>query len=285
MTHYENIKTHLRLMNLDRSQSIVSSLLLGFALGLRAFPDFILQAVPLIASTVLIYCAGAVLNNVSDAAFDNKENPISAGIVSKRNALGLSALLASAGMLIASFYGLFAMAVGAGMIAAGIFYSYFLRIKDRVWCTLFLAFTHHLTPLVLGYYIVRRVMDAELVAFAVSIYVAIAGIILVKDFKDIERDVREGRRNFAILLGPEKTSRIVLASSLLYLLLVFGLIKIAGIANLLASFLVVASALGIAALSTLLVRRPTPAVGKTLLPYYRKFVSLNFAVWSIALVL
>ncbi len=279
------IKCYLEIMNLDRSQSIISSLLLGFALGLRAFPDFVIQALPLVASTVLIYCAGAVLNNVSDAKFDGKGNPISAGIVPKRNAFFLAALLASIGMLIASFYGLFAMAIGAGMIAAGIFYSYFLRIKDRVWCTLFLAFTHHLTPLVLGYYIVRHLIDAELVAFAASIYVAIAGIILVKDFKDIERDVREGRRNLAILLGPEKTSRIVLAFSLLYLLLVFGLINIAGIATRPASLLVVASAFGIAALSVMLARRPTAGVGKTLLPYYRKFVSLNFAFWSIALAL
>lgn len=280
------IKYYLEIMNLDRTQAAVSSVLLGFALGLRAFPDFIVSALPLVASTVLIYCAGAVLNNVSDAKFDGKGNPIFTGIVRKRNAFGLAALLALMGMLIASFYGLFAFGIGAMMVAAGIFYSYFFRIKDRVWCTLFLAFTHHLGPLVLGYYAVRQVVNPEILMFAISIYVPIAGIILVKDFKDVERDIAEGRRNLAIMLGLRKTSRIVLLSSLLYVALVFGMLGVAGVAkNGPMTLLVVASALGIAALSVSLARNPSIENGKTLMPDYRRFISLNLAFWSLALVL
>lgn len=279
------IKYYLEIMNLDRTQAAVSSVLLGFALGLRAFPDFIISALPLVVSTILIYCTGAILNNVSDAVFDGKKNPVFAGIVRKRNAFGLAAALAFIGMFIASLYGLFALGVGALMVAAGIFYSYFFRIKDKVWCTLFLAFTHHLGPLVLGYYAVRQVIDSEILLFAISIYVPIAGIILVKDFKDMERDIAEGRRNIAILLGLRKASRIVLLSSLLYVVLVFGLAGITGVTMGFMTLLVVASALGIAALSILLAKTPSIETGRALMPNYRQFISMNLAFWSLALVL
>lgn len=279
------IKYYLEIMNLDRTQAAVSSVLLGFALGLRAFPDFIISALPLVVSTILIYCTGAILNNVSDAVFDGKKNPVFAGIVRKRNAFGLAAALAFIGMFIASLYGLFALGVGALMVAAGIFYSYFFRIKDKVWCTLFLAFTHHLGPLVLGYYAVRQVIDSEILLFAISIYVPIAGIILVKDFKDVERDIAEGRRNIAILLGLRKASRIVLLSSLLYVVLVFGLAGITGVTMGFMTLLVVASALGIAALSILLAKTPSIETGRALMPNYRQFISMNLAFWSLALVL
>lgn len=279
------IKYYLEIMNLDRTQAAVSSVLLGFALGLRAFPAFIVSALPLVVSTILIYCTGAILNNVSDAVFDGKKNPVFAGIVRKRNAFGLAAALAFIGMFIASLYGLFALGVGALMVAAGIFYSYFFRIKDRVWCTLFLAFTHHLGPLVLGYYAVRQVIDLEILLFAISIYVPIAGIILVKDFKDVERDIAEGRRNIAILLGLRKTSRIVLFSSLLYVVLVFGLAGMTGVTMGFMTLLVVASALGIAALSILLAKTPSIETGRALMSNYRQFISMNLAFWSLALVL
>lgn len=278
------IRIYLKLMNIDRSQTIIASLLLGLALGARTgFLGNIPTAVALSAALLLIYGGGAVMNNVSDARFDGKSNPISAGAVGGRSALWFSLALNAAGFLITCSYGLFPAAIGLALVFAGVVYSYSFRIKDKVWCTMFLGMTHHVLPITLGYYVALGFLDGIYALFAAAIYVFIVGVILVKDFKDIERDRNEGRKNIAMLLGLDKTARVVFSSSAAYVILTAVLMKFTGVyANTVLSDMLLASSGGIALMGALLVRNPTQKFGEKVLPNYRKLVSANFLSWALA---
>ncbi len=278
------IGIYLKLMNIDRSQTIIASLLLGLALGARTdFLKSIPTAVALSAALLLIYGGGAVMNNVSDARFDGKSNPVRSGAVDGRDASRFSLALNTAGFLITCSYGLFPAAIGLALVLAGVVYSYSFRIKDTVWCTMFLGMTHHVLPITLGYYVALGFLDGIYALFAAAIYVFIVGVILVKDFKDIERDRKEGRKNFAMLLGLGKTASVVFSSSAAYVILTAVLMKFTGVyANPLLSDMLLASSGGIALMGAMLVRNPTQEFGEKVLPNYRKLVSANFLFWALA---
>lgn len=287
MTNYEDIKRYLRLMNLDRSQTIIASLVLGFALGSRTgFAANLAPAIALSVALLLIYGGGAVLNNISDAKFDGKNNPISSGFIGKRSAFLFSIFLNLAGLSMTYPHGRFAVVVGLLLALSGAVYSYFIRVKDRVWCTLFLGLTHHVLPITLGYYVAKHALDVLYVIFSAAIYVFIVGVILVKDFKDLKRDMAEGRKNIAILLGLEKTALVVFSFSVAYTLMTVFLLWYAGVNEApLLSAMVLATAGGIVTMGAMLAKTPTQELGDRLLPNYRKFVSANFMFWAVALAL
>lgn len=280
-----NLGNYLKLMNIERSHTIMASLVLGFALGARGgFLGSLPSALALALALLLIYGAGAALNNVSDAKFDGKSNPITSGKIGIGGALLFSLLLALSGLAITFHYGMFAIAVGIVLALSGVAYSYILRIKDRIECTLFLGFTHHVFPMALGYSAVKQTLDFTFFIFAFAIYTFIVGVILVKDFKDIARDAEAGRKNVALSLGLGTTSLIVLCFSVMYVLMSLFLLSFTGVlANPLLSALVVGTAAGMALMSAKLAKNPVPELGEKLLPSYRRFVSANFVFWAFAL--
>lgn len=130
-TRRSSLAAWAQLLRLPNLFTVPGDPLAGFALagGLVVAAD-ILTVLPCAAASVLLYCAGLILNDVFDRKRDARDRPgrpIPSGQVSPAAAAVVATLLAAAGIALAALVSLGATAVAAVLALAVIAYDGFAK--------------------------------------------------------------------------------------------------------------------------------------------------------------
>jgi len=232
---------------------------------------------------MLIYASAAILNDIADAPFDRRRNPLTSGLLSASDAKKAAILSAVLGITLLSFYGVTFLLLGILLSSLGWLYSNGPRLKDTPLNVAFLSTTHFFVPFSIGYLTLSSHVTTEAVAFAFSVFVWLSGMIVLKDFKDAKRDYLAGRKNPVILLGVDNAAKVVFVSSILMVITNLFMIEMMGI-SLLPAIAVLFSSAAALSIGIAILRNPTMTMGQYLLPKLRLSVFMNSVIWAIVVI-
>lgn len=230
---------------------LIALMQLIFRYGFLKYQDLPLtladwQYALLILSTLLIAAAGYIINDIMDQETDNSNKPekvIVGKSVSEATAYNIYFGFNIAGMLIGyyladyvnktSFFGIF-------IICSALLYLYATSLKQiAVVGNVIVAFILALSVIIIGMFDIiplfsyvnfdqaakMRVILSILLDYAIFAFVINLMREIVKDSEDIEGDNNEGMRTLPIILGIQKTNRIVFGIGVLATVALFWYIN------------------------------------------------------------
>lgn len=190
----------------------------------------------LVLSTVLIAAAGYVINDIFDQETDNENKPYKVIVgksISESKAYNIYALLNISGVAIGFYLSNVIMRPNFAAIfvlIAATLYIYATSLKQMLLLgNIVVALVLSASVLIIGVFDLFPATDAvnqEVMASLFSIlldYAIFAFMInllreIVKDLEDFEGDFKQGMRTLAIVLGVQKTSKLVFALSFIPLI-------------------------------------------------------------------
>ena len=191
------------------------------------------MSLPLPIASLLVTAGTYILNDLVDADLDKangKKRPIPSGLVSKKQALSFVALTFGSAILLTSItFSLISLVIISLMVGIGIMYSFpkIALMKRFVIKTASIAIFYILCAL-LGMTSVYNLdlalespMQVVIVLLTLAIMVFISSTL--NDMGDFDGDKSAGRRTIPIVIGKEKTIRLMTILAATVLLLTWGL--------------------------------------------------------------
>ncbi|MDN5274729.1 MAG: chlorophyll synthase [Candidatus Saccharibacteria bacterium] len=180
-----------------------------------------------LASLLLAISYGFVTihNDLSDREIDIKNQrrdiPLANNQVSRKNLQDLLAGLLVMGYIIGVFLGATTLLWLSMYFFLGWLYSGPLNFKSRGRLAVsILGICYGVMPWLLGYSIINQAPSLWSYEIMVASFIFAAGIISLKDFKDIKGDTLFGKRTLLVTYGPKVTHRIIIIlTSVSYLLI------------------------------------------------------------------
>ena len=126
----DSIKQYLLLIRLPNAFTAVSDILAGYFLVVSAGEANVIDLIPLMISSALLYIAGIALNDYFDVELDRRERPfrpLPSGRIPKQHALIITIIAFAAANTMASTVGLASLLISAVLTVTIIAYDY--RVK------------------------------------------------------------------------------------------------------------------------------------------------------------
>jgi geranylgeranylglycerol-phosphate geranylgeranyltransferase len=198
----------LRLFRLELSIAAGACVLLAELLALRGIPS-LRQAMSGFLSFFFISATALILNDFFDIETDRinaPSRPLPAGIVSKKEVIVLSAVVALFGFLSSLMTGLHAFAIVFIVWIAGLLYNWKLKRTGFIG-NLFVGFSVGMA-FIYGGVVAGNPYEKSVWFLAVTAMLVDLGEEIAADVLDIEGDRLSGSRSLAVLFGPWKAMRI-----------------------------------------------------------------------------
>ncbi|RXK84893.1 prenyltransferase [Chlorobaculum sp. 24CR] len=200
-----------RLLRFELSFAAGACVVLAEVLALGGWPTlrlgiFGFLSVFSIAASVLI------LNDVFDIETDRinaPSRPLPAGVVTKREALGLSVAAALAGCALALMIGFSAFVAICAMLLLGVLYDWKLK-RYGLFGNLVVGFSVGMS-FIFGGIAAGNPFEPVVLFLAVMTMLVDLGEEIAADALDVEGDRQSGSRSLAIVLGSDKAMRIATA--------------------------------------------------------------------------
>jgi len=173
----------------------------------------IVKLVIAIMANILGACFANMINDVEDAEDDSmdpkkaKRNPVSAGIITKKQAYTVTFIEAGIALFLYALLGASSLGAGIAVIISGFFYSWkSVRLKSIAWID-FISHQYFLASgLVLAAYLAFSHFDSSIILPLIgSGFVSSAGD-LYNELRDFVVDKKAGLKNTAQLLGEASTT-------------------------------------------------------------------------------
>lgn len=199
------------MLRIQRTLSTVAPAVSGFYISGEAEATSLV----LLALTVFfLHISANVINDISDYEADRINAPdriLVTGVLSRQQAGFMSTALVTVGLLLAWILDwlLFIITASVGLILWAA-YNFGLRLKDRpIGSFIYLSLSTSTVPF-LGGFIVMRNLNIVSVALAFFLAIFTSSIIIIS-LRDIRGDIRANKRTIAVMLGEERSRKLVIA--------------------------------------------------------------------------
>lgn len=173
------------------------------------------------ASLFFLHLSANVVNDIADYRADlinAPDRPLASGLITKRSAYVavLTLILIGLGLAYLVDWLIFLLALSFGMVIE-VLYNFGLPLKDHpLGSALYLTLATSTIPFYAGIIVVRVITPATL-AFGLLLALIVSSRVM-SSLKDVDGDRVAGKKTVAVVLGVERTARLVAALYLLPLL-------------------------------------------------------------------
>lgn len=186
-----------------------------------------------LTANVLGACFANMINDVEDAEDDSmdpkkaKRNPVSAGIITKKQAYLVTFIEAIIALTLYAFVGTSALGAGIAVIVTGFFYSWKpVRLKSVAWID-FISHQYFLASgLALASYFAFSHFDSGVILPLIGSGLVSSAGDLYNELRDFVVDKKAGLKNTAQLLGERSTSTLRIVFTILGALAIIAAVVI-----------------------------------------------------------
>jgi len=187
--------------------------------GILVFSDGISHLfTKLVLGWILLLCAYGIVvihNNLSDLEIDKMnhrvDNPLTTGVLSREDALRAQMVSFAIGSMAALLINVYALIWLAVYIFLGWLYSGVFGFKNKRYLAIvILGISYGVMPWMLGYIALPSTYDSRLIIAAFASFLYVAGIIILKDIKDIRGDKVHKKMTLLVVKGWSFTRRFML---------------------------------------------------------------------------